>query len=400
MRSVQELAEQFRSGKYPAGSRVVVRADLNVPLADGEVRDDLRIRAAVPTLQLLLDAGAAIVLCSHLGRPKGVDPQFSLAPVAKTLHVLLDRPVGLLAAPPGPELESAVANLDRGSIALLENLRFYPGEKGNDPALAKALASLGVAYVNDAFGTCHRAHASVVGIPAHLPAFAGKLVEKEVATLSRLRDDPPRPFWIVSGGSKVSDKIAIVENLAGKVDGFAVGGGMANTFLAGLGEPVGASFVEEEWLERLRKVIDDATATGVEWAFPSDFVAGDRLESPSETRVVRRGEDPGALGFYDIGPETRAEFVRQLSSARAIFWNGPVGVFEESAYAEGTREIANALAGMESERVIGGGDTAAAVRHFGVADRMTHVSTGGGASLTFLEGEPLPGVDALNASPE
>ncbi|MFQ5653397.1 MAG: phosphoglycerate kinase [Planctomycetota bacterium] len=391
MRSLSELIRELQPR-----DRVLVRADLNVPLEGGRVADATRIDALLPTLERLLEARARVIVCSHLGRPKSADPAFSLAPVASALDERLPCPVALFSTmPPDDGIRQQVEALGPGAVALLENLRYAAGEKKNDPDFAAVLAELADHFVNDAFGTCHRAHASVVGVPQRLPAYAGLLVERELAVLRELRDEPKRPFWVILGGAKVTDKLGVVRHLKERVDGFLVGGGMASTFLAGQGVPVGASRVEQEWLDELREVVGDGSSGGVEWRFPSDFIAGDAARAPSTTRVVERGEDPGSLSFFDIGPRTREQFADELGSARAIFWNGPLGVFEEEAFAEGTRSIAQALAALDVDRIIGGGDTAAAVRRFGVAGNMTHISTGGGASLEYLQGKALPGIQAL-----
>ncbi len=379
------------------GTRVLARVDLNVPIEAGVVRDDTRLRAIVPTVRRLLEKRARVVLCSHLGRPKGRDPSLTLEPLVPHLRRLLAAEVHFLPGTPGEKLlADALDRLPAGSVALLENLRFHPGEEGNDPGFQAALSALGQVYVNDAFGSSHRAHASIVGPPARMPACAGLLVEKEVAALEGIRDRPRRPFWVILGGAKVADKLGVVRNLGTRVDGFLVGGGMANTFLASLGVPVGASRIERDRLPELTPLIEEGGRRGVEWVFPVDFVAGDRARAPSRTAQVAKGEDPGStFAFFDIGPESRRLFIRKLAGARTVFWNGPLGVFEEPTFRDGTRDVARALAEMPGERVIGGGDTAAAIEEFELAARMSHVSTGGGASLEFLEGKSLPGLRAL-----
>lgn len=389
MQLVRDLLESLETG-----ARVLLRVDLNVPMSDGVITDDNRIRAMLPTLECLIQAGASVVLCSHLGRPKGVDPKLSLKPIAECLASILGRPVPLLEGHPADaSVINAAGILAPGEIALLDNLRFYPDEKTNGAEFARALAALGDYFVNDAFGCCHRAHASVVGVTEHLPSYAGLLVSKEITELTSLRDQPERPFWVILGGAKVSDKVAVVRGLKKKVDGFLVGGGMANTFLAGLGDPVGSSRVELDWLDELRQLVTNNSTP--EWVFPIDFRAGDRSNNPSEIHLVRRGQDPGKLSFFDIGPETERLFRQKLANAMTVFWNGPLGVFEEEAYASGTRAIAEELAAHTGRVVIGGGDSVAAARRFGVAKSMSHVSTGGGASLEFLEGKQLPGIEAL-----
>ncbi|MGE3165305.1 MAG: phosphoglycerate kinase [Planctomycetota bacterium] len=382
----------------PRGGRVLARLDLNVPLERGLVSDGTRLDAAVPTVRALLSAGARLVLCSHLGRPKGVDPQFSLAPVAVALGERLGQRVGFVAGHPGDEaVVAAAARLQPGEVLLLDNLRFHPGEKGNDPGFARALAALADVYVNDAFGTAHRSDASVVGVPALLPGYVGLLVERELDVLSRLRTNAERPFWVILGGAKVADKLGVVRQLRRLVDGFIVGGGMANTFLAGLGQPVGESRIESEWLGELRELVEDqGSGHAVEWLFPTDFVAGNSLDRPSEVKVVQVGEEPGpGFAFFDIGPRSIAAIEQRLATARTVFWNGPLGVFEVEPYQQGTQRIAECLARLPGERVLGGGDTAAAARRFHVDTRVSHVSTGGGASLEYLEGKILPGVQAL-----
>lgn len=382
--------------ELPEGTRVLVRADLNVPLDAQGVADDTRLRAVLPTLRALQGARAVSVLCSHLGRPKGREARFSLAPVAQRLSELLgDRVAFYPQQLEDPGLPHALGGLVPGSIALLENLRFDPAEEQNDEAFAAALARLATCFVNDAFGTLHRAHASVVGVPARLPAYAGLLVERELSILRQLRESPERPFWVVLGGAKVADKLGVVEHLMARVDGFVVGGGMANTFLAGLGQPVGRSRTEQDRLARLSELVA-ASRDRVQWVFPSDFVAGDAAHAPQQVRVVPAGEDPGDLAFFDVGPASCAAFADCLQGARTIFWNGPLGVFEDPAFEAGTRSMAEALARHPGLCVVGGGDTAAAVERFGLAGSMSHVSTGGGASLEYLEGRTLPGLRALD----
>ncbi len=396
MRTLADLLPTLKST-----DRVLLRADLNVPLREeaGEivVSDDNRIRAMLPTLDRVLATGASIVLCSHLGRPKGVDETLSLAPIARDL---VARGYSKLRLIPGAPTDSAVLEaaraLEPGHVLLLENLRFDPREKANDPAFAGALAGLATHFVNDAFGCCHRAHASIAGVTEHLTGFAGDLIRREVEVLTEIRDRPKRPFWVILGGAKVADKLPVVRQLKERVDGFLVGGGMANTFLAGLDVPVGDSRVEAEWLDELRSLVEDPDGS-VEWVFPEDFVAGDAPFNPSETTVVDRGDTPpDGFSFFDIGPKTIETFVQRLLGAATVFWNGPLGVFEDAAFETGTRTISSELADLGSQRIIGGGDTAAAVLHFGDGPRMTHVSTGGGASLEFLEGKELPGLTVLS----
>lgn len=366
MKVLKDLLETLRPGQ-----RVLLRADLNVPLEHGVITDDTRIRAVLPTVRSLLNARARIVLCSHLGRPKGRDPQCSLRPIAERLKELLNADVVLIESAPGDQkLALELRALAPTAIGLLENLRYFAGEEENAPEFCQQLASLADYYVNDAFGSCHRAHASVAGVAALLPGFAGELLRQELAQLEIVRDRPIRPYWVILGGAKVGDKIGVVQNLSARVDGFLVGGGMANTFLSGLGTPVGTSKVETDWLPKLRELM--AANSRVKWELPIDFIAGDALRGPKRTCIVARGEAPPAgCGFFDIGPKTTQHFIQLLRGARTVFWNGPLGVFEEPAYSAGTREIAQALAQHAGHRVVGGGDTAAAVEHFGLASKMT-----------------------------
>jgi phosphoglycerate kinase len=378
----------------PAGKRVLVRADFNVPLADGEVADDLRLRAALPTLNELLDGGAALVLMSHLGRPKGVDESLRLAPVAEALSGLLGRPVRAVRDVAGTEAQAAAAELRPGDVLLLENLRFDPGEKVNDPRLARELASLADAYVNDAFGTAHRAAASVVGVTEHLPSYAGRLMERELATLGGALAAPERPFVVVLGGAKVADKIGVIEALLPKADKLLVGGGMANTFLSAEGVPMGDSLVDESGMDEARRLLDEAAGRIV---LPVDLVVADALDQAAQTMVVPVSDGvPGSWRALDIGPATADAYAEQLRHAATVVWNGPMGVFELGPFAAGTLAIARALAGADDAlTVVGGGDSAAAVRAAGLTDEMSWVSTGGGASLELLEGKMLPAVEAL-----
>ncbi|HUG86490.1 MAG TPA: phosphoglycerate kinase [Euzebya sp.] len=380
-----------------AGRTVLVRADLNVPLHEGEVTDDLRISASVPTITRLRDAGARVVLMSHLGRPDGhVDEALRLQPVADRLSMLLEVDVRYARDTIGPEAQATVADLADGDVALLENLRFDPGETGNDPAFADALAGLGDAYVNDAFGAAHRAHASVVGIPLRLPdAVAGLLMHAELTQLSRLLDDPDKPFVAILGGAKVSDKIAVIESLLPHVDHLVIGGAMCYTFLAANGADVGASRVESDHLDTARELQALARQQGVEVHLPVDVVAADAFAEDAPHRVVAAGSVPGGQLGLDIGPDTVQQYEAVIGAARTVLWNGPMGVAEWSPFAAGTLGVARALADSTAFTVIGGGDSAAAVRQMGLDDRISHVSTGGGASLEFLEGKDLPGVAVL-----
>jgi phosphoglycerate kinase len=382
------------------GKRVFCRVDFNVPIAAGRVADQTRIEASVPTIDLLRNAGAKVVLASHLGRPKGQrKPEFSLAPVAEHLTGLLNRPVLFVGSCVGDEAERAVAELAPGGVLLLENLRFHAGEEGNDATFAAALARLGDLYVNDAFGTAHRAHASTTGVPALLkPAAAGLLMEAELTHLSRLLEDPAHPFLAILGGAKVSDKIDLIDNLLPRVDGFLVGGAMAYTFLAAQGQPVGRSLVETGKLDMALALIERIGASGKRLLLPVDHVAavsGNDDDVRTTAGVALAADEAGR----DIGPKTVAAFIDDIRRAGTVLWNGPVGRFEVAAFASGTRRIAEALATCSAVSVVGGGDTAAAVQQFGLAGKMTHVSTGGGASLEFLSGLPLPGVAALDDAP-
>lgn len=380
------------------GKRVLVRADFNVPLdEDGAIADDTRIRASLPTIRYLCERDARVILCSHLGRPQGgVVERLRLTLVANRLTALLDQPVVALRDCVGPEVESAVAAMNGGDIVLLENLRFHPEEKKDDPAFAEELASLAEIYVNDAFGASHRAHASVVGVPEHLPAVAGLLLEKEIGTFTRILQAPERPFAAVIGGAKVSDKLEVLENIIPRVDALIIGGGMAATFLASQGYGTGASYVETDSLDAVRKIAERAMRRGVRLLLPGDVVVAERLEAGVPTRVVPATEVPEGRVIADIGPGAADDFSHEIAVSRTVVWNGPMGVFEIPEFAEGTRRVAAALANLRGTTVIGGGSTTDAVVRFGLADQMTHVSTGGGAALTMLAGKPLPGVAALD----
>ena len=377
-----------------AGKRVLVRVDFNVPLENSTVGDDTRIRAALPTIRYLLEHDAQPILCSHLGRPKGKpESKYSLTPVAERLRQLLSRPVQMAPDCIGPVVEGMSKNIPRGSVLLLENLRFHAEEEANDADFARALASLADVYVNDAFGSAHRAHASTAGVTAYLPAVAGFLMEKELAFLGQALAAPARPFVAVLGGAKVSDKMGVIHNLLGKVDSLLVGGGMANTFLKAQGKAVGESLVENDKLEEARTLLREG---GSKLILPVDVVVADRLDAKAEKGTV--GVDSVSAGWriLDIGPQTTKRFAQQLGTARTVVWNGPMGVFELEPFAAGTFAIARVLAELSGAiTIIGGGDSAAAVEQAGLAQRMTHISTGGGASLEFLEGKELPGVAAL-----
>jgi phosphoglycerate kinase len=379
-----------------AGRRVFVRADLNAPVESGTVTDDTRLRAVIPTLRHVLDAGASVVLASHLGRPKGgPDPKYSLRPVAERLAALLERPVPLAPDCVGPDTRAQAQALKAGEVLLLENLRFHPEEEKNDDGFARQLAELADCYVNDAFAAAHRAHASIAAITRYLqPAAAGLLMQRELAALGRILEAPERPLVALLGGAKVSDKVALVEHLIGRVDGLVIGGGMAFTFLRALGHSVGRSLVEPERIEAARGALEAARRRGVQLTLPVDVVVADGLES-SSGRVVGIRDIPAAQMGLDIGPLTVDKFAGVLKPARTIVWNGPMGVFERPPFAAGTVAVARAVADAPAFSVIGGGDTIAAVNMAGVADRIGYVSTAGGAFLEFLEGRALPGVEAL-----
>ena len=382
------------------GKRVFVRADLNAPLANGEVSDDTRLRAVLPTLQLALKAGAAVVLASHLGRPKGKpSPEFSLRPVAQRLEALLGQPVELARDCVGPETEARARALQPGEVLLLENLRFHPEEEANDDGFARQLAALADCYVDDAFAAAHRAHASLAAITKHLqPAAAGLLVQRELAALGRILGDPQRPLVAILGGAKVSEKLALVEHLLARVDILLIGGGMAFTFLLALGHAVGRSLVELDRVETARAALDVARRRGARIVLPVDALVAPGLDSPSG-RAVGIREIPADQMGLDIGPRTVAGFAATLRGARTIVWNGPMGVFERPPFAGGTVAVARAVAESGAFSVIGGGDTIAAVAQAGVTDRIGYISTAGGAFLEFLEGRQLPGVEALTEVP-
>ena len=377
--------------------RALVRVDFNVPLDKNRaITDDTRIRAAVPTIQFLLDHGASVILMSHLGRPKkGPSDDLRLDPVARRLEELLGRPVQKVNVTTGPEAEAAAQALKPGEVLLLENTRFDPREEKNDPAMAAELAKLGDIYVNDAFGAAHRAHASTEGVARHLPAVAGFLMEKELSALGGAIEHPEHPFVTVIGGAKISDKIGVIENLLGKVDALLIGGGMANTFLVAQGYNVGDSLVEQDSVDTARSLLDKAQQRGAELRLPVDAVIADAFDAGANRKVVKVDAVPPGWRILDIGPETVKQYSDVIRGAKTVIWNGPMGVFEMAPFAEGTRAIAQALADSQAQTIIGGGDSVAAVEQMGLADRMTHISTGGGASLELLEGRELPGVAAL-----
>ena len=372
--------------------RVLVRVDFNVPIENGKVTDDTRIVASLPTIRDLIGRGAKVILVSHLGRPKGRDEKLSLRPVAERLQALLGSPVAFVHDTVGPEVERVIQGMKPGDVVLLENVRFYPEEEKNDAAFAKKLASLADVYVNDAFGSAHRAHASTEGVAHYLPAVAGFLMEKELNYLGAALANPARPFVAILGGAKVSDKIKVIDNLLPKVDALLIGGGMANTFLQARGLNIGQSLVEKDKLDVARALLNKA---GEKIALPVDVVVADKFEANAQSKIVSVDQVPTDWRILDIGPKTIDAFERVLSTAKTVVWNGPLGVFEFPPFAKGTIEIARRLASLNATTIIGGGDSAAAVEQAGVADKMTHISTGGGASLEFLEGRELPGVAAL-----
>lgn len=384
----------LRDGDFK-GKRVLVRVDFNVPVEAGKVADDTRIRASLPTIDALRKAGAKVILCSHLGRPKGgPDPSASLKPVADHLRSL-GVPCEFASDCVGDVAAKAVAGLKPGQVLLLENVRFHKGEEKNDPAFTQALAALCDAYVNDAFGTAHRAHASTTGVALLRPSYAGLLIEKEVAALGSALENPARPFTAIMGGAKVSDKILVLESLLGKVDRLVIGGGMAFTFLKAQGHEVGKSLVEADRVELARSLLERAKAKGVQVHLPVDVEAADEFAEKATHRAAKVGHlKPEWMGL-DIGPLTIDQFRKAITTSGTVLWNGPMGVFEWDAFAFGTKAIAQAVAECPGTTVVGGGDSAAAAKKFGIESRVTHVSTGGGASLEFLEGKELPGIAAL-----
>ena len=382
----------------PQGKRVLVRVDFNVPLKGGVVVDDTRIKAALPTIEYLVQAGAKVVLMSHLGRPQGegYEEAYSLLPVAKHLASLIDAPVAFASDTVGASAHEKIAQMNNGEIVVLENLRFDKREKKNDEEFCHELASLADVYVNDAFGTAHRAHASTAGVAALLPAYAGFLLSKEVITLGDMLKQSKRPFVAILGGSKVSDKIKVIDALIDTCDTLIIGGGMCFTFLMAQNKAVGSSLKEQEWVERAQEMLQKAQDKGVSLLLPSDVVVANKFAEDAQTKVVSVDEIPEDMMGLDIGPETIKTYVSAIAQAKTVFWNGPMGVFEMKAFEEGTKQVARAVAeNKEADTIIGGGDSVAAVNKFNFASCMTFISTGGGASMELVQGEKLPGVEAL-----
>lgn len=376
------------------GKKVLVRVDFNVPIESGKVGDDTRIQAALPTIEHLLENGAAVILCSHLGRPKGeFDPELSLKPVAEHLDELIDAPVKFAEDCIGEVAQKAADDLEPGQVLVLENTRFHAGEKKNDPEMAKELASLAELFVNDAFGTAHRAHASNVGVADFLPSAAGFLLEKEIKYLGNAIADPERPFVVILGGAKVSDKIGVIDNLIENADRILIGGGMANTFFKAQGYELAESLVEEEVLDTAKDMLDMADGKIV---LPVDVVIADDFSADAADKIMDVGDVPAGWRILDIGPRTVEAFSDIVQRASTVVWNGPMGVFEFEKFAKGTFEIAKAIAESEATGIIGGGDSTSAIKKSGLDDKITHISTGGGASLEMLEGKTLPGLAALD----
>jgi phosphoglycerate kinase len=389
-RTVRDLDAQ-------AGEPVLARVDFNVPLKNGTVSDDARIRAALPTIKLVLEKQARLVLCSHLGRPKGRDPETSLRPVSDRLGELIDASVDQAPGVVGPEVRRAVDELDAGAVLVLENTRWEPGETKNDPRLARELASLAGAYVNDAFGSAHRAHASTVGVAEHLrPAVAGLLLEREVSVLRSIVESPERPLVVVLGGAKVTDKIALIDRFLDEADTLLIGGAMCFSFFRAQGKPTGDSLVEEEGMELARKALEKARGSRCELLLPVDLVLADRFDADAERRVEDGTDVPDGWMGLDIGPRTVEAYAKEIARAGTVFWNGPMGAFEMAPFADGTRAVAEAVAQAAGTTVVGGGDSGAALAEFGLDEDVDHLSTGGGASLELLEGKPLPGVEMLD----
>jgi phosphoglycerate kinase len=388
-RSVRDL-------ELPDGSRVLARVDFNVPLESGNITDDSRIRAALPTIELLLERGVRVILCSHLGRPQGRDPETSLGPVSRRLGELIDANVHQAHEVVGPEVRRGADRLPAGEVLVLENTRWERGETRNDPHLGEELASLADAYVNDAFGSAHRAHASTVGVAQHLPSAAGLLLEREVVTLRGLIEKPERPLVVVLGGAKVTDKIALIERFLEKANALLIGGAMCFSFFRAQGKPTGDSLVEEEGVELARKALELAEGSDCRLLLPEDLVLGSEFDEGAEVREVDGVEVPDGWMGLDVGKRTAEAYAREIAQAGTVFWNGPMGAFELEPFADGTRAVAEAVADAPGTTVVGGGDSAAALAEFGLADRVSHLSTGGGAALELLEGRELPGLEALD----
>ncbi|SFA89586.1 phosphoglycerate kinase [Lentibacillus halodurans] len=379
------------------GKKVFCRVDFNVPMKNGEVTDDTRIRAALPTIEHLLEKGAVVILASHLGRPKGeVIEELRLDPVAERLSDLLGKEVVKTDTVYGKEVNEALSQVSNGDVVLIENVRFDPGEEKNDPSLIQAFADMADLYINDAFGTAHRAHASTTGVAEKLPAATGFLMEKEIEVLGKALENPDRPFTAIIGGAKVKDKINVIDHLLDKVDNLIIGGGLAYTFVKAQGYEIGKSLLEEDKIELAKDFMQKAQDKGVRFVMPEDVVVADDFSEEANTKIVDIEEIPADWEALDIGPATREKYNQIVKDSKLVIWNGPMGVFEYNAFAGGTRAVAESLAGTEGYTVIGGGDSAAAVEKLGFADDMDHVSTGGGASLEFMEGKVLPGVKALD----
>ncbi|GAA0499345.1 phosphoglycerate kinase [Salinibacillus aidingensis] len=379
------------------GKKVFCRVDFNVPMKDGEITDETRIKAALPTIEFLVGNGAKVILASHLGRPKGeVVDELRLDPVAQRLSDHLNKPVTKTDQVYGDEVNQAIKEMENGDVVLLENVRFEAGEKKNDAELAKAFADLADLYVNDAFGAAHRAHASTEGVAQYLPAVAGFLMEKELKVLGNALENPDRPFTAIIGGAKVKDKIGVIDHLIDKADHLILGGGLAYTFIKAMGHEIGKSLLEEDKIDMAKDYMNKAKEKGVNLYLPKDVVVGDDFSEEANTKVVSIEDIPSDWEGMDIGPETRKTFDQVIKDSKLVIWNGPMGVFELELFANGTKSVAESLAETDAYTVIGGGDSAAAVEKFGMADRMDHISTGGGASLEFMEGKVLPGVAALN----
>jgi phosphoglycerate kinase len=377
-----------------ASKRVLVRVDFNVPMRDGAITDDTRIQAALPTIRDLVSRDAKVILVSHLGRPKGgPDAKHRLAPAAKRLAELLGQPVRAAEDVIGQDAHAAIDAMKNGDVVLLENVRFEPGEEKNDPDFALKLAGLADIYVNDAFGTAHRAHASTEGVGRLKPSYSGYLMDREIGALGKLLFNPEHPFVAIIGGAKVSDKIQVIDRLLDKVDALIVGGGMANTFLLAQGKQIGSSLAEPDRVAEANAAIEKAKQRGVDLLLPLDVIIGERIDGPG--RAAALNEIGEADAIYDIGPKTIERFKQAISGAKTVFWNGPMGVFEQPQFANGTRAVAEAVANSGAFSVVGGGDSVAAVEQMGLADRISHISTGGGASLEFVEGKQLPGIAVL-----